>query len=551
MKTVRCYVVALLAAAALVLPAARAADDEDAAVDEKVLKGAGLGADGPALLDFFRKRTLTEEDRKQFAALIQQLGADDFDKREEASRELIKRGTPVLPLLRQATRDKDAEISRRAAECVETLEKGPGTALPMAAARLLGKRAPDKAAPALLAYLPFADDSAVEQTVLDVLVNLAGRADTAAALKAALKDEAPVKRAAAAFVLGRSADKDVRAAVLPLLADKSERVRFRAAQGLLEAREKAAVPALIDLVADGPADGVDEVENTLARLAGEAAPDAAGGDDAAARKKRRDAWAKWWKDNGDKLDLAKALEAEPFLNLTVIPEMHANKVWECGKDGKPRWTIAKDLQCPIDAQVLPGGRILVAELNGGRVTERDRDGKILWEHKVDTPIYCQRLANGNTFISTNHKYCVVTRDGKEVMSYSPPEGNSFFMHSVQRLKNGHVVVVSMAGQIRELDAAGKEVRTITLETKGGWNGITGTPNGHYLVCGANVVQEIDPTGKKVWEYQAAGACYATRLPNGNTLVVSNGNSALTEVNKKGETVWSQKMDTSLWRSHRR
>src|SRR5204863_346988 len=81
----------------------------------------------------------------------------------------------------------------------------------------------------------------------------------------------------------------------------------------------------------------------------------------------------------------------------------------------------------------------------------------------------------------------------------------------------------------------------------GWNGITGTPNGHYLVAGAGVVQEIDATGKKVWEYQAAGACYASRLPNGNTPVVSNGQTSLAEVNRKGETVWSQKTDTSLWR----
>jgi HEAT repeat protein len=550
MKTMRWLWTALLLTAATLAPTARA-DDDPTADDVKVVKDAGLSAEGPALLEFFRKRTLTDDDRQQFAALIRQLGDDEFDKREQASRELVQRGAPVLPLLRQATRDKDPELARRAAECVETLEKGPGTALPVAAARLLGKRVPGEAAPVLLAYLPFADDADVEQAVLDVLVGLAGRAETAAALKVALKDEALVKRAAAAFVLGRAADKDVRAAVLPLLTDKAPRVRFRAAQGLLAAREKAAVPALIDLVAEGPADGVGEIEDVLSRLAGEATPDTPTGNGAEGRKERRYAWAKWWKNNGDTLDLAKALEAEPFLNLTVVPEMHANRVWECGKDGKPRWTIAKDLQCPIDAQVLPGGRILVAELNGNRVTERDKDGKILWEHKVNTPIYCQRLPNGNTFISTNHKFFVVTREGKEVSSYSPPESDSFFMHSVQRLKNGHVVVVSMAGQIREVDAAGKEVRTLKLETQGGWNGITGTPDGHYLVAGANVVQEIDTTGQKVWEYKVAGACYASRLPNGNTLVVSNSTAALTEVNKKGETVWSQKVDTSLWRGHRR
>src|SRR5206468_3794744 len=156
-------------------------------------------------------------------------------------------------------------------------------------------------------------------------------------------DDTPIKRAAAAFVLGRSTDKDIRTAVLPLLSDNSPRVRFRAVQGLLAAKEKAAVGPLIDLIADGPDADMGEVEELLTRLAGDATPDTATGDDADGRKKRRDAWAKWWKDNGDKLDLAKALEAEPFLNLTVIPEMHANRVWECGKDGKERWSVVADL----------------------------------------------------------------------------------------------------------------------------------------------------------------------------------------------------------------
>ena len=295
------------------------------------------------------------------------------------------------------------------------------------------------------------------------------------------------------------------------------------------------------------------MEELLSRLGGESPPDAPSTDTAVGRKKCRDAWEQWWKDKGPALDLAKALEAQPFYGLNVVPEMHANKVWECGKDGKPLWTIA-NLDCPIDAQVLSGGRVLVAELaHGGRVTERSRDGKVLWEYKIDTPIYCQRLPNGNTFVATNQRYCIVTRDGKEVMSYEPPEKQQFFMHSVQRLRNGHVVVVSMAGQIRELDAAGKEVRTINLDRQGSWNGITGTSKGTYLVSngsGTGVVQEIDTTGKKIWEYKIPGACYASRLPNGNTLVVSNA-SGLTEVDRDGKTVWSQNVSSSLWRGHRR
>lgn len=534
---------------ALALVPAHAADDTTLE-DEKLVKSAGMGVEAPVLLAFFRKRTLSDHDRKRFAVLIEQLGDDQFEKREEASQELTKYGTPVLPLLRKAVKHPDAEIRRRAVACIEDIDQGPKTTLPIACAHLLAVRRPADAVPVLFAYLPHADDEEVEQAVLDALTMLNnGRAQPETALVTALKDDLPIKRAAAAYVLGRSGDKDVRAGVLPLLADKSTRVRFRAVQGLLAAKEKAAVPPLIDLLVDAPSDELGDVEELLSRLGGETAPDAPLSDESGSRKKSREAWSIWWKNNGDTVDLAKVQQAEAFLGLNVVPEMHANKVWECGKDGKPRWTI-ENLQCPIDAQVLPNGHILVAELNGGRVTERDRSGKMLWEYKVNTPIYCQRLPNGQTFISTNHRYFIVTREGKEVLSYAPPEGNSFFMHSVQRLRNGHVVVVSMAGQIRELDAAGKEVRTIALDRQGGCNGISATPKGTYLVANGGGVQEIDMAGKKVWEYKLSGACYATRLPSGNTLVVSNS-TGLLEVNREGATVWSQRITSSLWRGHRR
>jgi hypothetical protein len=537
---------------ALLFPVARTAraDDDPTADDEKLVKAAGVGVEAPALLEFFRKRTLTDEDFKRFAALVKQLGDDDFDKREEASGELSKRGTAVLPLLRKAAQSSDAEVSRRAADCITRIEKGPGAALPVACARLLARKPHADAAAVLLAHLPQADDGDVEQAVFEALLVLSARADAAAALRAALKDEVPVRRAAAAFVLGRSADKDVRDLAKPLLADKSTMVRFRAAQSLIAANDKAGVPALVELVTNAKASELGEVEELLDRLGGDFVPDAPTGDSDEARKKRRDAWDKWWKDKGDALDLAKANAAEPFLGLTVMPEMHANKVWECGKDGKARWTIA-DLQCPIDAQVLPGGRLLVAEINGNKVTERDRDGKVLWQHAFNTPIYCQRLPNGNTFISSNDRFVVVNREGKEVMSYAPPEMGSFFMHSVQRLKNGHVIIVSTDGQVREVDAAFKEVRTLKLDIQGGWDGITGTPNGNYLVTnGQGVVQEIDKAGKKVWEHKLPGAVYASRLPNGNTLIVSN-TTGLHEVTKDGKTVWTREMPTALWRAHRR
>ena len=66
-----------LAALALLLslPVVRAAPPPDGHDDEKTLKGAGLAADGPALLKFFRDRTPSAEKRARLAALVRQLGS--------------------------------------------------------------------------------------------------------------------------------------------------------------------------------------------------------------------------------------------------------------------------------------------------------------------------------------------------------------------------------------------------------------------------------------------------------------------------------------------
>src|SRR5437764_184960 len=48
-------------------------DPKQSTLDEARIKSAGLKSDGPALLEFFKKRTLTEEDRAKVQKLIRQL----------------------------------------------------------------------------------------------------------------------------------------------------------------------------------------------------------------------------------------------------------------------------------------------------------------------------------------------------------------------------------------------------------------------------------------------------------------------------------------------
>src|SRR5439155_25442618 len=133
-------------------------------------------------------------------------------------------------------------------------EGGQASVLTATAARLLGEKKGAGAAAALLGFVPFAEDERVALEIEAALVAVAlrdGKPD--AALLQALKDDSPVRRAVAAGVLCQAGGPAVLAAVRPLLEDAKPSVRLKAAMSLIDARDSAAVPVLIDLLAELPA----------------------------------------------------------------------------------------------------------------------------------------------------------------------------------------------------------------------------------------------------------------------------------------------------------
>ena len=85
---------------------------------QKTLADAKIATDPKALLEFFRSRTLSDDDRARLLNTIRRLGDDDFDVREGASESLMKAGLAALPILRAASRDTNVEIARRVDLCL-------------------------------------------------------------------------------------------------------------------------------------------------------------------------------------------------------------------------------------------------------------------------------------------------------------------------------------------------------------------------------------------------------------------------------------------------
>ncbi|HEV3263369.1 MAG TPA: HEAT repeat domain-containing protein [Gemmataceae bacterium] len=540
---------ARLLAVVLVLATAgqsRAADtDPDLAYAEKTLQENKAPTGGPALLKFFRDRTLSAADKARLADTVARLGHKSFHVREKASKALVAAGRAAVPFLRPALADSDLEVARRADRCLQIIEQGSDAVLVAAAARVLAARGPRGAPEVLLAYMPSVTDEGVEEAVLSALVAVGlreGQAD--AAVKAAVTASEPARRVAAAFVLGRGGAA-ARRAVRPLLRDPDDKVRFQAAAALVRAEDKAAVAPLIGLLGTGPKALAWQAEDILLQIAGEQGPRATlGGADDAERRKCRVAWEAWWKTNRAKVDLAKLNRQETLLGLNVICDLgngNNGSVWECGRDGKARWEIS-NINTPVAAEVLRGGRVLIAEYSGGGgVTERDRKGKVLWTQRTNGMVTgCERLRNGNTFISTYSAVMEVTPDNKTV--YTINVGAAGGGYRARKLRTGNILYIHGSGNVVECDVKGHEVRKVPVP--GGvntWAAVDLMPNGHFLVglYAANKVLELDASGKAVWECAVQTPSSVSRLPNGNVLVSSMDACKVIEFNRAGKEVWSQ------------
>ncbi|HTU91671.1 MAG TPA: HEAT repeat domain-containing protein [Gemmataceae bacterium] len=543
----------------VLLPAGIHAAESTADVDVSTLKAAGIPTDGPGLANYFKKRTVTVAKQSRIKELVRQLGDDDFKKREEASRQLVMFGSRARPFLQSALKDANAEIVRRAQDCLERIEQGTSSSTLSAAVRVLARRRPSNAVSVLLNYLPSAEDERVAETIHQVLPDLALRDGKAeATMVEALTDDSAVKRAAAGAALAGLLLPDVIPRVRKLLHDHDSQVCLRVGLALAAHGEKDAVPVLIRLIDDVPLERNGLVLELLDRLAAGTPPPGMPVTDQEARHKCRLAWETWWKEHQDKIEPARLKEGSRSLGFTLIVLLDLNTIEFIDRSEAVRWKIA-NAQQPLDAQLLPGEqRVLLAEYQADRITERNLKGEIVWKKKVGGPLMAQRLANGNTFIAMRNRLIEIDKDGKEVLSYSRPDGGDFMRAA--KLPDGDIAcIVQFGGALTRyvrLTPAGKDFKEIKnwgvqVRTSGGR--VEVLPNGHVLIpeMDNNRVVEYDADGQNVWETALDQPIAAVRLPNGNTIVTLMRENRAVEVDRTGKEVWQFRADSRVTRAFRR
>ena len=507
--------------------------------EEQALKKAGIATDDAGLLEYFRRRTPTAQQQAQLKQRAHQLGSNTYIVRAQATDDLIRAGRMALPMLRETAQNADAETARRAAYCIQVIEQNTRLALSVPASRLLAERKPAGALEALVAYLPFTDEAWVDEEIrqsVKVLGLVDGKA--APALETALDDPEAKRRAAAAWIVAQSHDADQRRKAEARLKDVSAEVRLLAASALLTSREAIAVPTLIELLSSPSPDLAWRAEDLLFRLAGESGPSVwldLGKDNQG--EQVRTAWDGWWKSHESKIDWKSLRLDEQALGLTLVAENKradgTGRIFEINAAGQVRWQVA--MQNPVDAQWLPGGRILVGDSRASTISEIDTRGNVAWRHTGIAPTSIQRLTNGNTVVSTYQKILEITRDGKTVFEYAT-QGHTYH---ARKVSDDRYAWIDACGEIGEVDARGNQIAKAKIGSGLAWGSIERLRNGRYLVAlgGIGKVQEVDMTGKVHWERAVSNPNRAVRLANGHTLVASHGDGCVYEFDAAGNERW--------------
>jgi hypothetical protein len=126
-----------------------------------------------------------------------------------------------------------------------------------------------------------------------------------------LADGDAIRRSTAALIVGRWGTAAQQQEVRELLTDAEALVRFRAAQGLLAARDESGLTTLIELLHTGPYDLAERSQEVLRLVARASGPRERLAPDQASRNRCTQAWRRWLANQGQ-LDVARLDKLLPF-----------------------------------------------------------------------------------------------------------------------------------------------------------------------------------------------------------------------------------------------
>ncbi|MFM7539750.1 MAG: PQQ-binding-like beta-propeller repeat protein [Planctomycetota bacterium] len=415
------------------------------------------------------------------------LESDDFASREEAERQLS--GCAVAAVLALKPR-RDPETKARLERCAEAWKARTDPLLLGAIGRSLVRQPADGSAAAIRTALAVITDADSAEPLHQALESL-GQPDTGGP--------------------GRAAFAKVRAG------------------------DASALPGLIGALEAEPEPFRIRVLEYLYRLADDDAPAEPWSADAGERAAAKEAWLQW---AGRFAKSGKPSIPGPpaFRDRTLVVLLDLGQVAMLDSSDKPLWSIRR-VDFPLDAEPLPGNRVLLAENKANRVVIRSRTGAVLWEHAVDSPLVAQSVEEDRVFVASRTELFEVDRSGRRVRSWSRPDDETYMR--AMRLPDGGLAVVTFRQRFVQMDQAGLVIRAfpVMVTTSGGR--IDVAPDGRVLVpmMTQDRVVEYSGNGDMVRSFLVTEPIVAQRLPSGHVMVTSMDERMAVEFDATGRRIW--------------
>lgn len=479
--------------------------------------------------------------RLRIESLIQQLGADKFEVREEATRQLLRSPGSTRLMLIEATNSNDPEVRWRARAIVEQADQHSED-LFYSVMQVIKSREIAGLVPSILASNAYLEKPHLRFAMRDALAAAARDTDVPV-LVSALSHKSPHVRVAAIVTMPVVHGEAAFELIEPLLDDEDDHVRLSAARVLANGGQRACLAVLLDLLNSKDHSVRLRAIAILRNLTGQRFGFYASAD-IAKRQAAVHLWRDWIVGEGATAELHFPLdELREYSGHILVCNYSGNLVVEIDDKGNETWKKT-DLDHPWGVQALPNGNRLVAACNGKYVVELDPAGKQVWRKDglPGNPLSVQRLDNGNTLVSTGsaNKAMEIAPDG--TIAWEIAIGG--FVADARRLPNGLTLIANYTtGEVVEVDRSGKSGWKI-----GGFKNTRGAqrlPNGNTLVTdnGNQRIVECDRVGNIVWKYEGLNSPYdSQRLFDGRTLI--GDASGLRLVDQAGKTIWRRRMTST-------
>lgn len=510
------------------------AQSDDESRHRAQLTAQGIEPTAAGLRAFFAEVT-NNTPNEALLRQIEQLGSPSYDERTAAQQLLMRQSALPLDRLRQAAESSNPEIAYRAAIILKNWVPARERTIEAAFWVIADEKIPGLTQDVFQVVTVFRDRDKIKHAAEQAIVGTAQPTEMDLLVGHIEGHDALLAHLALAGFMARA--DATHADRLLSWCDRQEFSdvdRLKLAMAVTRLNDKRALPRMVDLLRAGDRIVAVRANIALQNLTGEKVSFSTSDADSIA--KAMEHWKGWLTRSGDSfvMDIEKldAKTRRSHLNGNLLIALgYKNQVVEFDPQGDEVWRY--DALGVWSAEKTVDGDYLLACYQENKVKLVSPQKEVIWEFDVPGVLKARCLENGNVLIASHsgNKVLEVAKDKTVVWEYAATTQ----CHDAIRLESGDTMVCT-ANEILEVDPSGEVQWRFAAEQAYGMDVLS---NGNILVAklGGEVIEVDRATSDILWKYAFASPVDVYRTDDGSTLIT--GAQSVVEIDSQNEPIWTK------------